>query len=33
MFRLQLSVWRDGLPLDAIPAQGWIEFVPAMPSD
>jgi len=33
LFRMQLSVWRDGLPLDAIPAQGWIEFVPAMPSD
>ena len=32
-FRLQLSIWRDGLPLDALPAQGWIEFVPAQPSD
>ncbi len=32
-FRLQLSVWRNGLPLDALPAQGWIEFVPAQPSD
>ena len=32
-FRLQLSIWKDGLPLDALPAQGWIEFVPAQPSD
>ncbi len=32
-FRLQLSIWRDGLPLDALPAQGWIEFVPAQPSE
>ena len=32
-FRMQLSVWRDGLPLDALPAQGWIEFVPAVPAD
>jgi len=32
-FRVQFSVWRDGLPLDALPAQGWIEFVPASPVD
>ena len=31
--RLQLSLWRDGLPLDALPSQGWIEFVPAVPAD
>jgi alpha-amylase/alpha-mannosidase (GH57 family) len=31
--RLQLSVWRDGLPVDAVPAQGWIEFIPAQPGD
>jgi alpha-amylase/alpha-mannosidase (GH57 family) len=28
----QLSIWRDGLPLDAIPQQGWIEFSTADPS-
>lgn len=27
--RFQLSLWEDGLPLDAQPAQGWIQFVPA----
>lgn len=32
-FRMQLSVWRDGLPLDALPAQGWIELIPASPAD
>lgn len=31
--RFQLSLWRDGLPADALPAQGWIEFVPARPID
>ena len=30
--RLQLSLWRDGPPADALPAQGWIEFVPANPT-
>jgi alpha-amylase/alpha-mannosidase (GH57 family) len=24
--RFQLSLWRDGLPMDALPQQGWIEF-------
>ena len=28
----QLSIWRDGRPLDAIPQQGWIEFSTADPS-
>ena len=28
--RFQLSLWEDGLPLDAQPAQGWIEFIPAV---
>jgi hypothetical protein len=32
-FRMQFSIWRDGLPIDALPAQGWIEFVPALPAD
>lgn len=27
--RLQLSLWREGLPADAVPAQGWLEFIPA----
>lgn len=27
--RFQLSLWEDGLPLDAQPAQGWIEFIPS----
>jgi alpha-amylase/alpha-mannosidase (GH57 family) len=31
--RIQLSLWRDGLPLDAVPAQGWLEFVPAEPAE
>ena len=26
--RFQLSVWETGLPMDAIPQQGWIEVVP-----
>ena len=28
--RLQLSLWRDGLPADALPADGWLEFTPAL---
>ena len=27
--RFQLSLWEDGLPLDAQPAQGWIQFIPS----
>ncbi len=27
----QLSLWRDGLPLEAAPVQGWIEFIPSDP--
>ncbi|WP_321473426.1 glycoside hydrolase family 57 protein [uncultured Paludibaculum sp.] len=30
---LQMSLWRDGLPLEAAPAQGWLELVPSEPSD
>jgi alpha-amylase/alpha-mannosidase (GH57 family) len=26
---LQLSLWRDGLPIDAVPRQGWVQFTPA----
>jgi alpha-amylase/alpha-mannosidase (GH57 family) len=29
---LQVSVWKDQLPLQSLPAQGWIEFVPASPA-
>lgn len=28
--RFQLSLWRDGLPIEALPAQGWIEFDPRL---
>ena len=31
--RLQFSLWEDGLPLDAAPAQGWIEFTPGECAD
>jgi hypothetical protein len=23
--RLRFSVWRDGLPIDALPLEGWVE--------
>ncbi len=29
---LQVSIWKDQLPLESLPAQGWIEFVPASPA-
>ncbi|HYO82590.1 MAG TPA: glycoside hydrolase family 57 protein, partial [Bryobacteraceae bacterium] len=31
--RFQLSVWQAGLPLEALPPQGWIEFSSAEPTD
>jgi hypothetical protein len=31
--RFQLSMWRDGLPMDALPQQGLIEVSTAEPSD
>jgi hypothetical protein len=31
--RFQLSLWEDGLPLDAQPAQGWIQFTPNVFAD
>jgi hypothetical protein len=31
--RLQLSVWKGGLPMDALPPQGWIEISTAEPTD
>lgn len=31
--RFQLSLWQAGLPMDALPPQGWIELSTAEPSD
>ena len=31
--RFQVALWRSGLPMDALPAQGWFEFSTAEPSD
>jgi len=31
--RMQLSIWKEGLPLDAIPQQGWLEISTAEPTD
>lgn len=31
--RLQLSLWKDGLPVDALPHQGWLEISTAEPAD
>ena len=31
--RFQVSVWEDGLPMDALPQQGWIEFSTADPTN
>jgi hypothetical protein len=31
--RFQLSLWQDGLPLDAVPQQGWIELPTTSPMD
>ena len=31
--RFRLSLWQAGLPMDALPPQGWIEFSTAEPSD
>lgn len=30
---VQLSLWRDGLPLEAAPAQGWLSLIPSEPSE
>ncbi len=30
---IQVSLWRDGLPLEAAPPHGWIEFVPGEPAE
>jgi alpha-amylase/alpha-mannosidase (GH57 family) len=31
--RLQLSLWKQGLPMDAIPQEGWLEISTAEPTD
>lgn len=31
--RFHLSLWQDGLPLDAVPEQGWLEVSTAEPAD
>ncbi len=31
--QIQLSLWKQGLPLDAIPQEGWIEISTAEPTD
>jgi hypothetical protein len=31
--QVQLSLWHDGLPVDAIPSQGWLEAPTADPLD
>lgn len=31
--RMQLSIWKEGLPLDAIPQEGWLEISTAEPTD
>jgi hypothetical protein len=31
--RFQVSLWQHGLPMDALPPQGWIEFSTAEPTE
>ncbi|MEP6540518.1 MAG: glycoside hydrolase, partial [Bryobacteraceae bacterium] len=31
--KFQLSLWQGGLPMDALPPQGWIEFSTAEPAE
>jgi hypothetical protein len=31
--RLQISLWKDGLPVDALPQEGWIEVSTAEPTE
>ena len=31
--RFQLSLWQGGLPLDAVPQQGWIDLPSTAPAD
>jgi hypothetical protein len=31
--RFQFSLWRSGLPLDAVPQQGWLEIRTTDPAE
>jgi len=31
--RLQISLWKDGLPVDAVPQEGWVDLSTAEPTD
>jgi hypothetical protein len=31
--RFQFSLWQEGLPMDALPVEGWIEFDTTEPGD
>lgn len=31
--QIQVSLWREGLPLEAAPPHGWIEFTPGEPAE
>jgi hypothetical protein len=31
--KVQLSLWQNGLPVDAVPPQGWLEAPTADPLD
>jgi hypothetical protein len=31
--QLQVSLWKDGLPVDAVPSEGWLELSTAEPTD
>jgi alpha-amylase/alpha-mannosidase (GH57 family) len=33
LLKLQVSLWHEGLPVDSLPAQGWLECPTADPSD
>jgi hypothetical protein len=33
LLKLQISLWHEGLPVDSLPAQGWLECPTADPSD
>ena len=31
--RFQLSLWQEGLPMDAVPQQGWLEMTTTNPAE